>query len=145
MFSAHFLFIFGGSFDYTCSRTIFLTRSQNNVQWITRAEELKNSVLYMIMSICKVVTLIFYVLAEWESKKMWSKFDNVTPALEILQNSQENTYARISFLIKAQVFSREFCEISKNVFSHRTPSATACVCSSENPISTKIQNIYCSP
>ena len=48
--------------------------------------------------------------------------------LEILQNSQENTCARDSFLIKlllinfikkeslAQVFSCEFCEISKNNF-----------------------------
>ena len=51
--------------------------------------------------------------------------------LEIWQNSQESTSARISFLIKlqaqgcslikketlAQVFSCEFCEISKNTFS----------------------------
>ena len=50
--------------------------------------------------------------------------------LEILQNSQENTCAKFSFLIKlqaetcnfikketlAQVFSCEFCEISKNTF-----------------------------
>ena len=40
--------------------------------------------------------------------------------LEILQNSQENTCARVSFFIKketlAQVFSCEFCEISKNTF-----------------------------
>ena len=55
--------------------------------------------------------------------------------LEISQNSQENTCARFSFLIKfqagacnfikietlAQVFSCEFCEISKNTFSYRTP------------------------
>ena len=54
--------------------------------------------------------------------------------LEISQNSQENTCARVSFLIKlqasslqfikketlAQVFSCEFCEISKNTFLHRT-------------------------
>ena len=49
--------------------------------------------------------------------------------LEILQNSQENTCARASILIKlqafikietlAQVFSCEFCEISKNTFSYR--------------------------
>ena len=43
-------------------------------------------------------------------------------SLEILQNSQVNT----SFLIKnetlAQVFSCEFCEISKNIFSCRTPA-----------------------
>ena len=48
--------------------------------------------------------------------------------LEISQNSQENTCARISFLIKlqacnfikketlTQVFSCEFCEIFKNTF-----------------------------
>ena len=50
--------------------------------------------------------------------------------LEISQNSQENTYARDSFLIKLQasscnfikkeslalVFSCEFCEICKNTF-----------------------------
>ena len=50
--------------------------------------------------------------------------------LEILQNSQKNTCARVSFLIKlqilvcnfikketlAQVFSGEFCKTSKNTF-----------------------------
>ena len=43
--------------------------------------------------------------------------------LEILQNSQENTCARVSVLIKffkketlAQVFYSEFCEISKSTF-----------------------------
>ena len=53
--------------------------------------------------------------------------------LEILQNSQENTCAWVSFLIKlqvcnfikketvAQVFSCDFCEISRNSFSYRTP------------------------
>ena len=39
--------------------------------------------------------------------------------LEISQNSQENNCSRVSFLIKlqawAQVFSCEFCEISKNI------------------------------
>ena len=55
--------------------------------------------------------------------------------LEISQNSREKTCARFSFSIKlqalarnfikketlAQIFSYEFCEISKNAFSHRTP------------------------
>ena len=59
--------------------------------------------------------------------------------LEILPNSRENTCARVSFLIKlqaetcsfikketlAQVFSCEFCEISKNTFSYRTPPVAA--------------------
>ena len=62
--------------------------------------------------------------------------------LEILQNSQENTCARASFLIKlqtsacnfikketlAQVFSCEFCEISKNIFFYRTPPVAASEC-----------------
>ena len=39
--------------------------------------------------------------------------------LEISQNSQENTCARVYFLIKLQTF--EFYEISKNGFSYRTP------------------------
>ena len=53
--------------------------------------------------------------------------------LEILQNSKEKTCARVSFLINfikkkilAQVFSCEFCEISKNTFSYRAPPVTAC-------------------
>ena len=37
--------------------------------------------------------------------------------LKISKNSQENTCARVSFLIKlGQVFSCEFCEIFKNTF-----------------------------
>ena len=60
--------------------------------------------------------------------------------LEFSQNSQENTCARVSFQIKlqasgnfikketlAQVFSCEFCEISKNTFSYRTPPVAASV------------------
>ena len=59
--------------------------------------------------------------------------------LEILLNSQENTFARVSILIKwltsackfikketlAQVPSCEFCEISKNTFFYRTPLVAA--------------------
>ena len=59
--------------------------------------------------------------------------------LEISQNSQENTYARISFLINlqastsnfikietlAQVFFCELCKISKSTFSEKTPSVAA--------------------
>ena len=56
--------------------------------------------------------------------------------LEISQNSQENTCARASFLIKnfikeealTQVFSCEFCEISKNTFPYRTPPVAASEC-----------------
>ena len=55
--------------------------------------------------------------------------------LETSQNSQENTCVRVSILIKAcnfikkeslaQVFSCEFCEISKNTFYCRTPLVAA--------------------
>ena len=59
--------------------------------------------------------------------------------VEIWQNSLKNTCVGVSFLIKlqalacnfikketlAQVFSCEFCEISENVFSYRTPSLAA--------------------
>ena len=50
--------------------------------------------------------------------------------LEMSQNSQEKTSARVSFLIKlkaSQVFSCEFYEISKNIFFHRTPLVAASV------------------
>ena len=62
-----------------------------------------------------------------------------TVCLEISQNLQENTCARVSFLIKlqawpatlflkktlAQVVSCEFCDVSKNTFSYRTTLVAA--------------------
>ena len=62
--------------------------------------------------------------------------------LEISQNSQENTCARVSFFNKvagvpatllkketlAQVFPCEFCKISKNTFFYRTPLVAAFNC-----------------
>ena len=54
--------------------------------------------------------------------------------LEISQNSQESTCDRVSLLIKetlVQVFSSEFCKISKNIFSYRTPPLAASVYTSE--------------
>ena len=47
--------------------------------------------------------------------------------LEISQNSQENTCARVSFSIKLQAFSCEFYEISKNTFFTEHLCATAIV------------------
>ena len=50
--------------------------------------------------------------------------------LEILENSQENTCARVSILYEietlGQVYSCEFCKISKNAFSERTAPVDAC-------------------
>ena len=59
--------------------------------------------------------------------------------LEVSQNLQENTCPRVPFLIKlqvqacnfikkgtlAQVFSCEFCRISKNTFSYKTALVAA--------------------
>ena len=60
--------------------------------------------------------------------------------LKVTQNSKENTCARVFFFDKvaslrpatllktetlAQVFSCEFCQISKNTFSYRTPPMAA--------------------
>ena len=48
--------------------------------------------------------------------------------LEISQNSQENTCARVSFLMKLQASGQQKnCEISKNTFSYRTPLVAASV------------------
>ena len=66
--------------------------------------------------------------------------------LEISQNSQESTCARVSFLNKwqdsglnfvkkqtlAQLFSCELCEISKNTILHRTPLVAASEIQLEN-------------
>ena len=45
--------------------------------------------------------------------------------LEISQNSQENTRVFFTKETLTQVFSCEFCEISKNTFSYRTPLVAA--------------------
>ena len=60
---------------------------------------------------------------------------------EMLQNSQENTYDTVSFLIKfqvsacnfikketlAQVLSCEFCKISRKTFFYKTPPVAASI------------------
>ena len=74
--------------------------------------------------------------------------------LEISQNSQKNTCARVLFLIKLQteacnfikketltkVFSSEFCEVFKNTFSYRTFPVAASVV---NKIFRKMWNDFC--
>ena len=81
MISAHFLFIFGGSFDlHLFPYNFFESKSKycavNCICWGA-----KNSMLLYYYVYLQGGTLIFYVLAEQESKKMWGKFDNVTPGL----------------------------------------------------------------
>ena len=78
------------------------------------------------IDVCKYTVNSEVVAQRWSVKNVF---------LEILQNSQENTCTRVSFLIKlqtsacnfikketlVQIFSCEFCEISKKNFSYRTP------------------------
>ena len=55
------------------------------------------------------------------------KFIKVSSFLEILQNSQENTYVRV--LKKetvTQIFSCEFCKVYKNTFFTEHLRTTAC-------------------
>ena len=70
-----------------------------------------------------------------------------TVFLESSQNSQENTCARVSFLIKLQVsglqlyykrdsgtdVSCEFCKIFKNTFSYRAPQVADSVSNKRDP------------
>ena len=64
--------------------------------------------------------------------------------LEISQNSRENRPSLIKLQVSAcnfikketlaQVFSCEFCEISKNNFSYRAPPVVASVCFEKNKV-----------
>ena len=82
------------------------------------------------------MTYDLYIKMERASKFASKKFRSSRPEvfckklpLEISQNSQENTCGRVSFLRDSgiQVFSCEFCDISKNTFYYRTPQVAASV------------------
>ena len=76
-----------------------------------------------------------------ESEAVVRRYSVEKVFLEISQNLQENTCARVSFLIKlralvlacnfikkeivTQMFSCEFCEISKKIFFYRTHAVAA--------------------
>ena len=65
----------------------------------------------------------------WTFRSSHRRCSVKTMFLKILQNSEENTFARVCNFIKkdtlAQVFSREFCEIFKNTFFIEHLQATA--------------------
>ena len=99
---------------------------------------------YKCYQIAQRTTFVNLVITSNEAKE---RINRSSPAevfckkvfLKILQNSKENNCARTSFLIKlqaeawnfikketlAQMFSCEFCEISKKTFSYRTPPVAA--------------------
>ena len=77
------------------------------------------------MEFDSLVQNIFMLLLQNSLRRYFVK----NACLKISPNSQENTCTRASFLLKketlAQLFSYEFCEISKNTFSYRTPPVAA--------------------
>ena len=116
-----------------------------------------NWVFQMVFILLKILARISYIMVvksdknKWymeftlNSSKLWASGINPEAVarrcsvkglfLEISQNSQESSCARVSFLKKlwpqastfikketlAQLFSCELCEISKNTFSYGTP------------------------
>ena len=93
--------------------------------WLYSISRLLPFTSYPSFSVLRLVVLLklhHYSLQEWLLREAVVQTCFVIKVLlEISQNSQENTCARDSFLIKLQaLFSCEFCEISKNTFFYRT-------------------------
>ena len=109
-----------GSWSGIVSYTIFIE------QWIAER-------------VCYSKYMIFFIILEWNlhnSEAVAKRCSAKNVLWEISQNSRGNTCARVSFLIKlacsfikketlVQVFSYEFCKISKNTFSCRTSPVAA--------------------
>ena len=77
--------------------------------------------LYQKVAVQDIFQVVYNKIAEAVARRCSVK----RAFLGILQNSLEKTCARVSFLIKlqtlVQMLSYEFCEISKNAFSYKTP------------------------
>ena len=88
-------------------------------------------------TIYSTVSFWFDFLHKWSSEAVAQRCSVKKVFLQISQNSQENTCARVYFLIKlqacnfieketlAQMLCCEFCEISKNILSYKTPLVIA--------------------
>ena len=89
----------------------------------------KSSLIYVVVKSREVLEKSEAVVQSCSVKKVF---------LEVSQNSQENTCARVSFLCNfiietlAQVFSSERCEISKNTFSYECFLQSTLVAAFEN-------------
>ena len=113
---------------------------------VTFTEEILNGKLHFLCSVCTIFkawsAICTSVVCEFISEQYRSSQPECSVRkvlLESPQSSQKNTCARVSFLIKlqvsacnflkketlAQVFFCEFCEISTNNFSYRTPPVVA--------------------
>ena len=111
------------------------------------------SVCYILTSFSKNLSNNLFVFSVYQPTEAVARRCSVKKAfLGISQNSQENACSRVSFLIKLQaktcnfikkealpqVFSCEFCEISKNTFSYRTPPVAASQPMKSNPSPIRI-------
>ena len=116
---------------------------------------------YTLLTLSVIFKWVLNVLICWGNAEAVARRSSVKKVfLEILQNSQENTCAIVSFLIKlqieacnfikketlAQVFSSEFYEISKNTLSNRIPPVVAFVNDNVLPYSNDVdQDILQNP
>ena len=106
----------------------------------SRKMKLSMSSLYTHLMILKIYVIMkLSIFLNTDTEAILQRCSVKKVFLEILQNSQQNTCARVSFLITlqaevcnfikketlAQVFSCEFCKISKTTFSHGTPPMAA--------------------
>ena len=78
-----------------------------------------------------ISSTVFKTLFPFLSEAVVQSYSVKKEFLEISKNSEENICTRVFFLIRLQAsgagVSCEFCEISKNIFSYRTPSVVASV------------------
>ena len=99
---------------------------------------------YIFRKLCRMDFIKIYLQTEAVTDRCSIK----QVFLEISQNSQENVCARITSLIKffikketlPQVFSCEFCEISKSNCSYRTPLVAASASTSILPVDKPTDN-----
>ena len=92
-----------------------------------------------ILSLFQILSRFFSISNFWKPEAVARRCFLKREFLEVLQNSLENTRARVSFLIKlkadacnfikkealTQVFYCRFFKMSKNTFSYRTPLVAA--------------------
>ena len=113
-----------------CELIIWICSSKKTPGVLKEAAIQKSSLIYVVVKSREVLEKSEAVVQSCSVKKVF---------LEVSQNSQENTCARVSFLCNfikketlAQVFSCERCEISKNTFSYECFLQSTLVAASEN-------------
>ena len=105
-----------------------LYRLDNRFSSLENLQKLRPSLVYYHFYCPTKITISINIFAEAVARRCSVK----KVFLEISQNSLESTCTRVPFLMNvikketlAQVFSCEFCKISKSTFSYKTPTVTA--------------------